>query len=78
MASAHAPVKASKKSKILTYRMDRGAGSAVCPVWQGLEIIRDQFSGAMRGEIALTAIALHSFAILRTDAYYIQEIQEDA
>ena len=78
MASAHAPVKASKKSKILTYRMDRGAGSAVCPVWQGLEIIRDQFSGAMRGAIALTAIALHSFAILRTDAYYIQEIQEDA
>lgn len=78
MASVHVPELANKKSKILTYRMDRGMGSAVCPVWQGLEIIRDQYTGAAKGEIALTAIALHAFAILRTDAYYIQEIQETA
>lgn len=78
MASVHMPELSSKKSKVLTYRQDRGMGSAVCPLWQGLEVIRDNFSGAQRGEVALTAIALHAFAILRTDAYYIQEIQETA
>lgn len=77
-ASVHMPAKASKKSKVLTWRMDRGMGSAVCPIWQGLEIIRDNLTGAAKGEIALTAIALHAFSILRPAAYLVQEIQEDA
>lgn len=78
MASVHMPELASKKSKVLTYRQDRGGGSAVCPVWQGLEILRDPWSKASSGEISLTAVALHAFAILRTDAYYIQALQESA
>lgn len=76
MASTHVPAAASNIHKLLVYRADRGMGSAVCPIWQGLEIIRDQYTGAAKGEIALTAIALHSFAILRKAAYRIEKIKD--
>ncbi len=53
----------------IVYRAARGAGSAVAPVWQGLELIHDRFTHAGKGQIALTAVMLWAFSILRTDAY---------
>ena len=48
----------------------RGVGrNAVAAVWEGLELIRDPYSGAAKGQVALRAIALWDFAILRADAF---------
>ena len=46
-----------------------GGVNSVAPVWQGIELIRDPYSGAKQGYVALTAIQLWNFQILRKDAY---------
>ena len=39
--------------------------NAVAPIWRGLELIRDPYSNAGKGQVRLTAIAFWSFTILR-------------
>lgn len=64
---AHVPVKKDKNEVALTYRGT--ARAAVCPVWNGVRLIRDEITGANKGEIRLTAIALYGFRIIRKDQY---------
>ena len=52
----------------------KGAGSmnavnAVAAMWQGVEIIRDQYTNARSGQVNLTVIALWDFRTLRKAAY---------
>lgn len=42
---------------------------AVAPVWQGVELIRDPYTDAKSGQIAITAHALWNFGIVRSDAF---------
>lgn len=42
---------------------------AVAPVWQGVELIRDMYTGAAKGQIAVTAIALWNFGIVRKQGF---------
>ena len=44
-------------------------GSAVAAVWEAGELIRDPYSGAGKGEIALTLCYLWDFALPRTDNF---------
>lgn len=44
-------------------------GDAVAPVWQGVTMIRDPYTGASKAELAITAHALHGFKLLRTKAW---------
>ena len=37
----------------------------ICPVWQGIQLIRDPYSNAAKGQIALTMIALIGFVMPR-------------
>lgn len=76
-ASARMNKKASKKQGALR-RVGNLAGETVVPVWDGLQIIRDPYSGAASGQIALTAIMLYSMAVLRTDSYAEIAVQVDA
>ena len=46
-----------------------GARGSVMPVWEGLQLIRDPYSAAASGKVALTAIALWNFQVVRTAAY---------
>lgn len=78
MASDHAPAKNAKRVKLLLYRMGAGGMNAVAPVWQGLEVIRDPYSQAAKGQVAITAVAFHSFGILRPGAFLVENIQVDA
>ena len=39
--------------------------NAVLPMWRALELIREPYSGAASGEVAITRHALYSFKILR-------------
>ena len=69
MAHALIPAPASTIQNAIIYKAARGAGSAVAPVWSGFDIIRDPYTGAAKGEVAITAIMQWNFAVLRSDAY---------
>lgn len=43
--------------------------NAVCPVWRAFELIRDPYSDAASGQIALTAYLLWNFKVVREEAY---------
>ena len=45
----------------------RNGSDMVVPIWQGVSIIRDQYSGAASGEVAITAHMLANSQLLRTD-----------
>jgi len=44
-------------------------GAAIAPIWQGLSLIRDPYTNAAKGQVALTAIMLAGFTMTRTDAW---------
>lgn len=67
--SANTPDAASNIEEGITFKTARPTGNAVAPVWQGVQLIRDPYSAAASGQIALTAAMLWNFAILRSAAY---------
>lgn len=52
--------------ELMAVRMN---GFAVAPMWPTLSLIRDVYSGASKGEVALTAIALYGFKVVRSVGY---------
>ena len=67
-AGYHVPVPSSDIQSAVTFAT-RGEGSAVAPVWEGLELIRDPYSGAETGEVSITAVALWNFKVVREAPY---------
>ena len=66
MASANIPAAASMiQSGILAKLGTTEAINAVCPVWEGMRLIRDEITDADKGLVAVTAVALHNFKVLR-------------
>ena len=45
--------------------------AAVCPLWEGVRLIRDEITAAASGQVHVTALALYSFGFIRTDEYRI-------
>lgn len=68
-ASANMPATASNIALGLAYRSGAMGASAVMPTWQGVQVFRDEATRIAQGEIALTAVALYNFAVLRAGAY---------
>lgn len=52
--------------------------AAVAPVWEGLTLIRDEITQARKGQIAVTAVMLYSFKVIRTAQYRRALIQTTA
>ena len=73
--SAHVPDVASKKQFSLACRK---MGSAVAPVWQAPRLIRDPYSDASSGIIALTLHVLFAFAVPRADGWKLLSFQVKA
>ena len=70
MASANIPAAGSNiQSGILAKLGAADAINAVCPLWEGLRLIRDEVTNAAQGQIQVTAVALHNFRILRADGF---------
>ena len=70
MASANIPAAASNVQQGLLAKLGApDAVNAVCPIWEGLRLIRDELTNAASGQIQITAIALHNFRILRADGF---------
>lgn len=42
---------------------------AVCPIWEGVTLIRDEVTQAAQGQILLTAVMLYRFAVLRGEGF---------
>ena len=68
--SAHVPgVDAAARKNASGITVRGMARAAVAPIWEGIRLIRDEISGAAKGEVALTAVSLTSFGVLRKAQY---------
>jgi len=77
-ASSRVAALANKRQSFIR-RAGAGVGAeAVAPVWEGIELVRDPYTGAARGEVALTAIMLTGFQTIRTAAFHHGIIQTQA
>ena len=67
MSNAHIPgVTGDTGESYLYASLARGKeGAAVHAVWSGVELIRDIYTDASEGRIAITAIAMHNFKVIR-------------
>ena len=73
--SAQLPAVAAKNQVYIRTAM---GSDAVAPIWQGIQLIRDPYTNAANGEIALTAIMLAGFKLLRKDAFTVARLQVEA
>ncbi|MCY4002499.1 MAG: phage major capsid protein [Rhodospirillales bacterium] len=65
MVSSRIPAPASNIQLGIIAKTSYPGRNAVAPIWRALELIRDPYSRASQGEVALTAIVLWSFKIIR-------------
>ena len=72
--SANVPAAASSIARVLAYRA-ANPGAAVAPMWEGISLVEDPYTGAGAGRVALTLHVLFSFAIRRADSYALQKIK---
>ena len=69
MASANIPAAAGQIQSGILAKLGAGTMNAVCPIWEGIKLIRDEVTNAEKGQIQVTAVALHNFRILRTAGF---------
>ncbi len=71
MASANVPAVAATFQGGILARVGAEGMNAVCPVWSGVAMVRDEVSSALRkaGHISVTAIMLAGFDVLRADGF---------
>ncbi len=67
-ASANMPAGASNVNAAIAFAMGNGMGY-VNPVWRGIQAIRDPYTGASEGQIALTLQMLTGGLMIRDDMY---------
>lgn len=65
--SAHVPAADATSKASETIAVTQRGPVMVAPVWQGVEIIRDPYTAAAKGEVVLTAAMLANFGIVRKD-----------
>lgn len=73
MSSAHVADVASKNQSAMLRRGTLRA--AVAPVWQGVQLIRDELSDAGKGWVHVTAVALYGFEVVRAAAFNHVKLQ---
>ena len=73
-ASANMPATAATIATILSYTASPRA-AFVQPVWRGIQLIRDVYSKASEGQIALTAIMLTGGAMVDSSLYGRHEVK---
>lgn len=66
---------ANKKQTNIVALTSYPGRNAVAPIWRGLELIRDPYSGAAAGQVRLTAIQFWNFKVLRETGWKLFEVQ---
>lgn len=74
-ASANMPAVASKKAKAIRYAKTSPTRGMYAPVWRGVNMIRDHYTGAAKGEISITFLQIVGFKVVDTRAYTQLEFQ---
>ena len=69
MASANVPDIAATYQEGVLARTGAAGANAVCPIWDGLFMVRDEISGRKSGQISLTVGMLSGFDILRAAGF---------
>ena len=69
LASKHVAAPASGVQDGLAFRTRTGEFDAVAPVWQGLQLMRDPYTGLSRREVAIQLTMYWNFAVVRSSAY---------
>ena len=71
MASANIPNAAAMVQDGVLARVGAAGVNAICPVWAGVTLLKDEVSSVLRkaGQISVTAVMLTDFKILRTGGF---------
>ena len=69
MVSSKIPDVANKREGGIVAKTYPGAYNSVAPIWRRIELIRDPYSGAKRGQIALTGSMYANFQVIRKAAF---------
>ncbi|WP_419936899.1 hypothetical protein [Candidatus Palauibacter sp.] len=80
-SSSHVPATATSggRAKTQDLLIRRGMRmDAVCPVWQGVSILRDPYSAADEGEVAVHCTAFYAFKVLRSAGFVPGNLQVNA
>ena len=72
------PAVANKRQTVLYSRTSYPGQNAVAPVWQGMSLIRDPYSGAGKAEVKVVAHAFFDFKVLREQAFGLLDWQIQA
>ena len=73
-ASANMPDSTNANiAKVLTYAA--GRRGFVQPVWRGVTLIRDPYTNAEKGQIALTVVMLTGAVMVDSDVYHLAEVK---
>ncbi len=52
--------------------------TAVAPVWEAVQLIRDPYTKAQSGEVRITMLMLWNFAVIRAEAFYRRQFRNAA
>ena len=75
MVSSRIPAPASNIQLGLIAKTSYPGRNAVAPIWRALELIRDPYTRASQGEVALTAIMLWNFKVLRETGWALVKVR---
>ena len=75
MVSSRIPASTSNIQLGLIAKTSYPGRNAVAPIWRALELIRDPYTRASQGEVALTAIMLWNFKVLRETGWALVKVK---
>ena len=75
MVSSRIPAPASNIQLGLIAKTSYPGRNAVAPIWRAMELIRDPYTRASQGEVALTAVVLWNFKVLRETGWTLVKVR---
>ena len=75
MVSSRIPAPASNIQLGIIAKTSYPGRNAVAPIWRAMELIRDPYTRASQGEVALTAIMLWNFKIVRETGWALVKVR---
>lgn len=76
--SSRIPAKAAKDQMGIFAKTAYPGTNAVAPIWEAVQLIRDPYTLATKGEVRITMLMLWNFKIIREAGWYLYDFQIDA
>ena len=65
----------SSKKQLSVSRIGDHGRAAVAPIWEGVQLVRDEITKAKTQEVQLTAFMMFAFSIVRKADFHKQQFQ---